>query len=121
MILADTSVWIDHFRGTLRSRPLGESLETGEIVVHSFVLGELALGYLGPRRARIIEDLGRLPCVPVVSDAEVLAMVEGRRLFASGIGWVDAHLIASALSAQASLWTFDAPLARIAARLRVAG
>jgi predicted nucleic acid-binding protein len=117
--LADTSVWIDYFRGTSRSRPLADVLEAGEIYSHAFVVGELALGHLGSQRARILEDLGRLPMIASLTDVEVLAMVESRRLFATGIGWVDAHLLAAAISAGALLWTFDGPLARIASRLGV--
>jgi len=119
VILADTSIWIDHLRGGARSRSLAERLEANDIACHAFVLGELALGNLGPRRANILNDLALLPTIATVSEPEVRAMVEAQRLFGVGIGWVDAHLVAAALAAHAALWTFDAPLERIATRLGI--
>jgi hypothetical protein len=119
MILVDTSVWIDHFRGEIAGEALRELLEAGEVVIHPFVRGELALGQLGPRRADVLRDLTTLPSAPVVPDHEVLEMVAVRGLAGSGIGWVDAHLVAAALSTGASLWTVDRPLSRVAWRLRI--
>ena len=117
MILADTSVWIDHFR---RGNPtLGAHLANGRIVCHPFIVGELALGNLR-NRAEILTDLNRLPQLPVASQDEVLDFVERRRLFGGGIGWVDVHLLAAVLLAGARLWALDARLARVARRIRVA-
>ncbi|HZP41156.1 MAG TPA: PIN domain-containing protein [Candidatus Binatia bacterium] len=119
MTLVDASVWIDHFRGGSASRPLPELLEAGDVAVHPFVHGELALGHLGRHRDRILRDLATLPRLGVIPDADVLAFVEMHHLAGSGIGWIDAHLLAAALHARASLWTLDRPLARVAARLGV--
>lgn len=116
MILADTSVWIAHFRDA-RLTPL---LVADQVLVHSCVIGELALGRLGPRRRTILRDLRLLPASPVLRDHEVLDLVEARGLGGRGIGWVDAHLIASALVAGAGLWTLDRHLAAAAAALGVA-
>ena len=117
MILVDTSVWIDYFRGVARSRPLADLLETNEVLVHPFVRGELALGRLSPTAVAVLDGLALLPEVRPVIDGEVLEMVKARGLRGSGIGWVDAHLLAAAVSSGADLWTFDRHLARVAAAL----
>ena len=119
MILVDTSVWIDYFRGVAAARALADLLEANEVSVHPFVRGELALGGLGRRRIGILDDLAVLPHASLVSDDEVLHMVDARRLMGSGIGWVDAHLVAAALHDGASLWTRDRALSRVAVRLRL--
>lgn len=120
MILVDASVWIGYFRGSAAARPLADLLESAAVVVHPFVHGELALGHLGRRRAEILRDLSIMPRVAVMPDEVVLRFVEMHRLAGSGIGWVDAHLVASTLHARAQLWTLDRPLSRVAERLRVA-
>jgi predicted nucleic acid-binding protein len=112
--LVDTSVWVDFFRGRVRAGRLAKHLEANEVLLHPWVLGELALGHLGTKRAEILGDLRLLPVAPVLPDAEVLAMIDGRRLAGRGIGWVDAQLLASAESAGARLWTWDTRLARLA-------
>lgn len=115
MILADTSVWIDHLR---RGSPeLARLLEAGDVLVHPFVIGELACGNLR-NRSEILDLLAGLPAAVTASDAEVLHFVGERRLAGKGIGWVDAHLLASiALTEDARLWTRDRRLATIADRL----
>src|SRR5262249_56599459 len=100
MTLVDTSVWLDHFRGVRAIRRLAELLDAGEVVIHPFVHGEIALGHLGRHRAQVLRDLTLLPSVALVPDPDVLHMVEARRLAGSGIGWVDAHLLAAALHAR---------------------
>ena len=96
MILVDTSIWVDHFRsGNARLQSL---LLTEQVACHPFVVGELACGNLH-RRDEVLRLLSDLPMGDVVPDAEVLALLERRRLFGRGIGWVDAHLLASALTA----------------------
>lgn len=115
MILVDTSVWIDHFRTESRAVALTGLLEAEEVVLHPWVVGELALGHLGPTRRQILSDLRLLPSVEPVIHDEVLSMIEARRLWGTGLGWVDASLLAAALAARVSLWTFDGPLRRAAA------
>lgn len=107
MILVDTSVWIDFLNGASAAAPLSSLLVEGEVLSHPWVVGELALGHLGPRRPAILADLERLPVAPVATDAEVRRLIEERALAGSGIGWVDAGLLASALLAGARLWTSD--------------
>ncbi len=111
MTLVDTSVWIDHF-GSANPR-LAALLEAGDVVTHPFVIGELACGNLR-NRAEVFALLGALPKAATASDQEVRACIESRRLWGRGIGWVDAHLLASALLSGCALWTLDARLGRLA-------
>ncbi len=120
MTLVDTSVWVDFFRGIIRAGALGDLLETNEILLHPWVLDELVLGGLGSGREAVIADLRRLPAAPCVPDEEVLELVLGRQLSGRGIGWVDAHLLASGLVAGCRLWTFDRSLAAAARNLDLA-
>lgn len=118
MILADTSVWIEHLR--VGSAELAARLVHGEIVVHSFVIGELACGTL-PHRHEVLDLLGRLPAAIQATDAEVLAFIERAELPGRGIGYVDAHLLASArLGHDTRLWTRDRRLAAVAVELHLA-
>ncbi len=118
MILVDTSVWVDHLRsGDPR---LSALLEEARVLVHPWVTGELALGQLS-RRREILGLLNHLPQARVATEAEVMTLVETRRLYGTGIGYVDAHLLAATLlTADASLWTRDRRLAAAAADLRIA-
>lgn len=112
MILADTSVWIDHFRSP--EPVLMQLVQASELLMHPFVLGELAMGSLADRklRLRLWAMMPKLPAVPL---EDVLALVEGRRLYSRGIGYVDAGLLASSLVLRGtSLWTRDHRLQTIA-------
>ena len=116
MILPDTSIWIDHLR---RPNPVLISLlEGGDVLCHPFVIGELACGSLKNRR-RTLQWLETLESAPFADHDEVLALIDRHNLVATGLGWLDAHLLGSTLLAGASLWTLDAPLARAAAKLSV--
>jgi predicted nucleic acid-binding protein len=118
VILVDTSIWVDHLRsGDDRLR---EILERGEVLVHPAVIGELACGNLA-RRAEILPWLQALPRAVAASDDEALAAVEMHRLHGHGLGlgWIDVHLLASALLTRCPLLTRDAALAAAAARLGV--
>lgn len=119
MILIDTSVWVDFFRGAARTEDLAGLLVNNQAMLHPWVLGELVLGGLGSRREAVIADLKRLPVAPSVPDGEVLELIRARRLDGRGIGWVDVHLLASALVAGCWLWTFDRHLAAVARDLGV--
>lgn len=115
MILVDTSVWVDHLRAG--DAALAGLLETGMVLTHLFVIGELALGNLR-QRDMVLSALADLPRAKVATDAEVLHFIDAHALFARGIGYVDAHLLASArLSAGAALWTRDQRLHTVAERL----
>ncbi len=114
MILVDTSVWIDHFR---RGNPaLVAALESEDVLTHPFVIGEIACGEL-KKRAEVLELLAALPAAVVATDGETLHFIERRRLMGKGIGYIDAHLLASvALTEDARLWSLDKRLASLAER-----
>jgi predicted nucleic acid-binding protein len=117
MILADTSVLINHFRS--RHPRMAAALIEGQVLIHPFVIGELACGNL-PNRHNVLQTLEELRSAPMVSHEEVLALIEVRKLSGSGIGYIDAHLLASALiSKRTKIWTNDKRLAEIATRLDV--
>jgi len=118
LILVDSSVWVEHLRSGVPE--LVSALNRGQVLCHPFVVGELALGNLG-RRADIIEDLRNLPRAPLAEENEVLAFIDRHRLHGRGIGYVDAHLLASVrLTGDAQLWTFDRRLGEVAGALGVA-
>jgi predicted nucleic acid-binding protein len=117
-VLVDTSVWRRFFSGQASVGQLGELLEEdGAVLIHSFVIGEMVLGGLSPREEELFL---RLPSADLVRHEEVLGFVRQRRLMRRGIGWVDAHLLASALTSSAVLWSADADLSAAAADLKVA-
>ena len=118
MILVDTSVWVDHFRkGTPR---LVAALEEERVLMHPFVLGELACGNM-KNRTEVLRLLRDLPFAPLATEAETLDFIEKRALMGRGIGYIDIHLLASVtLAGDARLWTRDNRLAAIAANLSLA-
>ena len=117
MIIIDTSVWIDHFRAF--NPAVLRLIDASEAGLHPFVLAELALGSLRDRAATLA-DLTRLPVASVVSNAELLTMIEGRALYSTGLSLADAHLVASALLDEETLiWTNDRRLELVAYRLGV--
>jgi len=114
VILADTSVWVQHLR---RSHPaLQQLVLAGQILIHPFIIGEMACGNL-PRRAQTLADLQLLTQSIVAAEADVLHLIEQQRLWGRGIGWVDAHLLASALLSGCKLWSLDQRLAAAARHL----
>ena len=115
MILVDTSVWVDHLRG--RAAPLARLLDSGGVLAHPFVIGEIALG-TPPQRELLLRELRRLPSALPATHGEVLATIERHALFGLGIGYVDAHLLAATrLTSGASLWTRDRRLLAAAERM----
>ena len=118
MILVDTSVWIDHLRkGNAR---LSSLLSNAAVLIHPFVIGELACGNLNNRR-RMLNLLGDMPASRVADDREMLFFIERNDLMGRGIGYIDAHLLASvSLSGAAGIWTVDRKLNEVAARLGLA-
>ena len=112
MILADTSIWVDHLRSG--DKELREHLNQGRIVMHPFIVAELALGSLEERTKRLaLLDL--LPHVRVAQITEVRVTIEARSLYNRGIGLIDAHLIASVfINPPTLLWTRDKPLRKVA-------
>ncbi len=104
MLLADTSVWVDHIRASIFD--LEAALSHEQVLIHPFVVGELACGTLNDR-GRTLEYLLELPLAVSASNDEVLELVEGHRLWGRGVGWIDLHLIASAILSDCRLWTRD--------------
>ncbi len=110
MILADTSIWVDYLRGG--NPQMEKSLSHGQIVMHPFIVAEIALGSLRNRRQRL-DELEALLEVKVARLSEVRHMIETRALYSKGISLVDAHLLASCLMTPGTqLWTRDAALAQ---------
>ncbi len=107
MVLVDTSVWISHFRkNNLR---LTELLTDEQVFCHPFVIGELACGNL-KNREEILGLLQALPKAPMAELAEILSLITTRRLMGTGLGFIDVHVLASALLSKAPLWTEDRKL-----------
>jgi predicted nucleic acid-binding protein len=105
VILVDTSIWIDHLRAA--EPRLAEQLGADEIGSHSSVVEELALGSI-KKRGDLLGMLGNLRPFPVLTHEEVLALVEGHRLWGRGLSAIDVHLLGSvALVPGARLWTRD--------------
>lgn len=118
MILADTSVWVDHLRAS--DKALVALLDAGMVLAHPFVIGELALGNLSQRDI-VLRALADLPQAGIATDAEVLHFIERHALFGRGIGYVDAHLLAAAqLTPGTELWTNDKRLQAVAVGLGLA-
>ena len=115
-MLVDTSVWVDHLRHG--NAVLASALEGGDVCCHPFIQGELACGNLR-NREEILSLLAALPEVPSASHEEARALVDLRELCGTGLGWVDVHLLASALLAGVPLWTLDRRLASVAGRLEI--
>ncbi len=117
MTLADTSVWVDHLRSD--GHPLASLLDADRVLGHPFVIGELECGSLS-NRDRFLGLLGALPQAKVASHAEVLQLVQVRRIHGRGLGWIDMHLLASTLLVGCVLWTMDKRLDTVATELGVA-
>jgi len=118
--LVDTSVWIRF----LANRPpyaaeLDELLGRDEVSGHAFVYGELLIGDKGGRR-QLLTNYDQMHHAPTVPHGDVVEFVRSRRLHGTGIGWIDAHLLASALVGRLKLWTADPRLAVLAGELGVA-
>lgn len=114
--LVDTSVWIDHLRrGNER---LAALLDDGGVCCHEFVVGEVACGTLS-NREELLSLLTALPEAPTAAHEEVLEFVARRRLAGRGLGWIDMHLLASALIGHCLVWTLDRALEAAAGDLRL--
>jgi predicted nucleic acid-binding protein len=117
LILADTSVWIDHLRSG--NKEMRKHLNEGRIIIHPLIVAELALGSLRDR-TRTLALLDLLPQARVAQVEEVRFMIETRRLYGLGIGLTDAHLLASVfINPSTLLWTRDKPLRNVAEALGI--
>ena len=120
IVLVDTSVWI---RFLSNREPyaahLEELLSRDEACGHDFVCGELLIGDVGGRK-QLLADYEQMHQAPAVPHTDVVAFVRNRRIHGRGIGWVDAHLLASSLVGRLKLWTADPRLNALAKELGVA-
>jgi predicted nucleic acid-binding protein len=114
--LVDTSVWVDHLRRG--NAQLATLLDAGAVCCHPFVIGELACGTLR-NREEVLRLLRALPEAPVAAHEEALSFVSDRHLHGRGLGWIDLHLLASALIGHCRLWTLDKALAAAAVGLKI--
>ena len=116
MVLVDTSIWIDHLR--TGNRRLEILLLDSEVACHPYIIGELACGNL-KNRDEILDLLQALPIAPTIAPDEFLFFVDQHRLMGLGIGFVDIHLLASALLSDLRLWTGDRRLRAAASTLGI--
>jgi predicted nucleic acid-binding protein len=118
-VLVDTSVWIRFLSNRApHANKLDDLLSRDDVTGHDFVYGELLIGDRGGRRA-LLADYERMDRAPVVPHSDVVAFVRDRKLHGRGIGWIDVHLLASALVARLELWTTDPALATVAKELGI--
>jgi hypothetical protein len=117
MILVDTNVWIKHLRDS--DTELVELLNIGFVACHPFIIGELACGNLG-NRDEILMLFQTLPSTPIAEPTEILNFIEKKSLMRRGLGYVDIHLLASAILGNVVLWTLDRRLHEAAMELKVA-
>lgn len=114
MVLVDTSVWVSHLREG--NKALERLLNDGYVLCHPFIVGELACGNLR-NRSEILSLLKILPMSLMAEHEEILEFIENNRLMGKGLGYIDVHLIASAVLTGVSLWTFDKKLDEISKEL----
>jgi len=115
-ILIDTSVWIKHLRES--DKNLIRLLEQGLVACHPFIIGELACGGI-KNRYEIISLLNDLPSTDILDHHDIMEFIEYRKIMNKGIGYVDVHLLGSALVSETHLWTFDKALRKIANKLSI--
>ena len=114
-VLVDSSVWVGHFKH--RNEHLVALLEVDAVVCHPYIVAEVACGTPPGRRA-IISLLAELEAVPMATQDELLALLETRRLFGRGCGFVDLSLLAAVLINEMTLiWTLDKRFEQIAIEL----
>jgi len=116
MILVDTSVWVDHFRSG--NSALAKILNDGDVICHPFIIGELACGNI-KKREEILSLLQALPVAKQVNHDEILEFIEAKKLMGKGLGYVDMHLLSSALLSGALLWSLDKKLNNLSVNLNV--
>ncbi|MCB4790819.1 MAG: PIN domain-containing protein [Elusimicrobia bacterium] len=116
MVLVDTSVWIDYFRHG--NKHIEELLEEDEIIIHEFVIGELACGNIKNRK-EILRLLTSLPMTKDIRNDEILKFIESNNLMGIGLGLIDIYLLSSCLLSNAVLWTLDKKLKNTAKILKI--
>ncbi len=119
IVLVDTSVWIRFLSNRAPyAAELDRLLSRDEVSGHNFVYGELLIGDRGGR-GLLLANYEQMHQAPLVPHRELVAFVRERRLHGRGVGWIDAHLLASALVGRLKLWTVDPRLAALAKELGI--
>jgi predicted nucleic acid-binding protein len=119
MILADTSIWVQMFRKATFKAELLQLVASDQLCIHPFIIAELACGSL-PNRQKTLAYLDKLNTLPVVRVEEVRIMIEARALWAKGIGYTDAQLIAACLTVPGTqIWTIDRQLRTVAEEMNI--
>jgi len=119
-VLVDTSIWIRFLVGTEPyANKLDRLLSDDEVLGHDFVYGELLIGDRGAR-AKLLAEYKLMRQAAFVANSEVVEFVRHHKINGRGIGWIDAHLLASAIVGSSRLWTADRPLAAVALDIGVA-
>lgn len=116
MILVDTSIWIDHFNKS--DIDLINLLNSGKVCIHPFIIGELSCGNISNRK-EILTLLKALPQVDSALDEEIYTLIENKKLYGIGLGFIDVHLLASALIDNVTIWTRDKTLKKAAINLDI--
>ena len=116
LILVDTSVWIKHLREG--DKDLTLLLENGLVACHPFIIGELACGGM-KNRNEIINLLNDLPLASQLEHDEIMEFIDNRKIMNQGIGYVDTHILGSAIVSETRLWTLDKSLRKIAEKLSI--
>lgn len=116
MVLVDTSVWIDHLRAG--DAQLATLLESGQVLCHPLIIGELACGHLRHRQA-LLDHLHQLPQAEICTHEEALVFIEKHSLMARGVGITDIMLLAAAVLSRAFVWSRDKNMAKVAHDLRL--
>ena len=111
MILVDTSIWINHFNKS--NAGLISLLNSAKVCIHPFIIGELSCGNIS-NRTEILSLLKSLPHIETALDEEVFALIENKKLYGIGLGFIDNHLLTSALIHNVKIWTGDKALNRAA-------
>ena len=120
MVVVDTSVWIRYFSGHIGYRPeLDHLLGTDQVAAHELIYGELLIGNLGGR-SKALARYEHFRHARLIAHNDVVALTLFRKLHGRGIGWIDVHLVASALAEHMQFWTADASLAAVAEELGIA-
>ena len=115
-ILVDTSVWVNHLRKN--DENLANLLGQGRVACHPFIIGELACGGI-KNRDEILGLLNDLPSTDLLDHYDIMDFIEYRKIMNKGLGYVDVHLLGSALVSETPLWTFDKALKKIAKQLSI--
>lgn len=116
MVLVDTSVWVDHFRNG--NDQLTHLLNDGDVICHHFIVGELACGSIKNRK-EILSLLQALPRAVQANHQEILDFIEIKKIMGKGLGYIEVHLLASALLSNSLLWSLDKKLQDISVGMKV--